>query len=115
MKNLLNFALLLVIGALNACGTQVALSGKAYSDYQNSLKPYSHYWQKPGVTLESRRQDSWNCGAGPTIYAADHVIFPPEVEKRERRAEEEGNLPAYYRLSSRWVECMKAKGYVWTK
>ena len=40
-----------------------------------NIKPYLHYWEKPAMTEESRREDSWSCGAGDTIYGADHVAF----------------------------------------
>lgn len=36
--------------ALAGCGTQVALSGRAYEEYQKSIKPYIEYWEKPGMT-----------------------------------------------------------------
>lgn len=113
MKKFLSFLLLILIGFLYGCGNQVALSGNAYDDYQKALKPYSHYWEKPEMTVESRRLDSWECGAGPTIYAADHLVFSPEAERAERKPEEDTNMPAHYRLSARWVECMRNKGYIW--
>ncbi len=83
--------------------------------YKPDIKPYIAYWQKEGMTEESRREDSWECGAARTIHAADHVVFPSEVEKAERRPDEHSDRPAHYRLSEKWVECMKAKGYRYVK
>ena len=100
---------------LVGCGTQIALSGKARSEYLKTIKPYAHYWENPEMMVEIRRLDSWECGAGPTIYAADYVVFSPEAETTERKPEEDTNMPAHHRLSARWVKCMKNKGYVWTK
>ncbi|MDX1573163.1 MAG: hypothetical protein R3341_04000 [Methylophaga sp.] len=115
MKTFLYFLFLMLMSGLYGCGNQVALSGKAYDDYQKALKPYAYYWEKPEMTLESRRLDSWECGAGPTIYAADNVVFSPETEAAERKPEEDTNMPANSRLSAKWVQCMKYKGYVWIK
>lgn len=100
---------------LTGCGTQVPLSGKAYDDYIKSIKPYSEYWVREGLTVEGRREDSWACGAARTVHGASHVIFSDEQEKAERRPEEKDNFAARRRLSQAWVECMKAKGYRYAK
>lgn len=100
---------------ITGCGIEPGLSGKSRSEYLESIKPYAHYWEKPEMTIQSRRLDSWECGAAPTIYAADHVVFLPETEAAERTPEEDTNMPAHHRLSAKWVECMKQKGYIWIK
>ncbi len=115
MKIYFKYLLIYFLGALNACGTQVTLSGKAYEEYQEALKPYLFYWEIPGKTIEGKRIDSWDCGAAPTVHAAEHVVFSPETINAEKRPEEERNKPAIDRLTVKWVECMKDKGYVWVK
>lgn len=97
------------------CGIEPALSGKARSEYLDSIKPYLHYWVKPGMTEESRRQDSWECGAATTEIAAEHVIFPDKVLENEKQAHETTDVPAINRLRDKWGDCMKEKGYeyVW--
>jgi hypothetical protein len=96
---------------LIGCGIEPALSGKARGDYLKSIKPYLQYWEKEGVTVEGRREDSWACGAARTVHGASHVIFSDEQEKAERRPGENNDFAARERLSRAWVECMKAKGY----
>jgi hypothetical protein len=76
-----------------------------------SIKPYAHYWVKEGVTVEEKRRDSWACGAGPSEFDADRVDFTPAQIKAERRPEEKNDFAARGRLSQRWVECMRSKGY----
>lgn len=97
------------------CGTQVALSGQAYEEYQKSIKPYIAYWEKHGMTEEGRRADSWACGAARTIHAADNVVFPPEAEKAERRPDEKNEMAAFWRLRNKWNQCMEGKGYIYRK
>ena len=41
-----------------------ALSGHAYDEYQKSIKAYVEYWEKPGMTQESRLKDWRACGGG---------------------------------------------------
>lgn len=115
MKMFLYFSLLMSVVVLYGCGNQVALSGKAYDDYQKALKPYAYYWQKPQMTVESRRLDSWDCGTAPTLHAAEHVVFSNEVILSEQRKGERDYQLARERLRMKWVECMKDKGYVWVK
>lgn len=80
-----------------------------------SIKPYAYYWENPEMIVESRQLDSWECGAGKTIYAAENVVFSPETINAEKISEEERDKPAIDRLTVKWVECMKDKGYVWIK
>jgi hypothetical protein len=55
------------------------------------------------MTRESRRNDSWACGALPTTYAADHAMV---TEGANQGGETD------LRLSKQWIACMKSKGYV---
>ncbi|MEW6099370.1 MAG: hypothetical protein AB1666_09320 [Pseudomonadota bacterium] len=76
-----------------------------------SIKPYLHYWEKPGMTEQSRLEDSWQCGAGPGRVWGESVQFSPEQERAEQRIDEKTVWPASARLKKAWVTCMRAKGY----
>ena len=65
--------------------------------------PFLAHWIKEDMTRESRRNDSWACGALPTTYAADHAMV---TEGKYQGGEMD------LRLSKQWVACMKSKGYV---
>lgn len=65
--------------------------------------PFLSHWIKNDMTKESRRNDSWACGALPTTYAADHAMVT-------EGANQGGEIDLH--LSRQWVVCMKAKGYV---
>jgi hypothetical protein len=65
--------------------------------------PFLSHWIKEDMTRESRRNDSWACGALPTTYAADHAMV---TEGANQGGETD------LRLSKQWVACMKSKGYV---
>lgn len=111
-RRILSGWLCLSVFLLSGCiNIEPALSGKAFDDYQKSIKAYIEYWEKPGMTVEGRRADSWACGAARTIHAADRVVFPPEVEKAEKRPDEKNEMAAFWRLRARWNQCMEAKGY----
>jgi len=97
--------------SLTGCGTQVPLSGKAFDDYQKSIKSYGEYWVKDGVTVEQKRRDSWGCGAAPNITAADRATFKPAEIAAARRPEDPNDIAAFGRLQDQWGQCMKAKGY----
>ena len=48
---------------LTGCNTTILVaSGKEFSDYQKSIKPYIAYWQKEGMTEEERLADWVACG-----------------------------------------------------
>ncbi len=101
------------IGNGNICGPQTP---RAYCDkeaYQRLMYPAPHgvKWIKEGMTRESRRSDSWACGAANTIYAADRVVFPEEDIQSARRPEDKDDFPALRRLTQQWRACMQSKGY----
>ena len=100
---------------LMGCGTQVPLSGRAYEEYQKSIKPYIAYWEKEDVTEEGRLRDSAACGASQAPAVVDDVMFPSEVLKAERRQSDTNELAAFWRLREKWSRCMEAKGYRYVK
>jgi hypothetical protein len=94
---------------LTGCGTQVALSGQAREDYLKSIKPYLHYWDKPGMINEVRGQDSLNCGGsngGPDFSAQQLNIV--------RQSEDKNDFAPRARLHHEWQRCMIKKGYRFT-
>ena len=97
---------------LTGCNTTVLVaSGKEFSDYLKSIKPYGEYWVKEGGTVEQRRQDAWACGAAPHNTGADHVTFTHAQINAELRSGETDMDIARSRLRKVWIECMKSKGY----
>jgi hypothetical protein len=101
---------------LAGCNTTILVaSGKEFSDYQKSIKPYLAYWQKEGMTEEGRRVDSAACGASQAPAVVNDVMFPSEVLKAERRQGDTNELAAFWRLREKWSRCMEAKGYRYVK
>jgi len=76
-----------------------------------NIKPYLHYWEKGSMTEDGRRADSRVCGAGATVYGADHVAFSREQASTEMKVNERDDLDARERLRDIWKSCMKNKGY----
>lgn len=72
-----------------------------------SIKPYLHYWEKPGATERIRRQDSLACGTANTPYAIENVVFAPPASRQ--LSDEE-----YTRLFHSWERCMLERGYRFT-
>ena len=73
--------------------------------------PFLAHWIKDDMTKESRRNDSWECGAAPTVYAADHVVFSKERFNEFKSSTEDWNQTER-RLSKQWRTCMQSKSYV---
>jgi len=75
-------------------------------------QPYGAHWVREGMTRESRREDSWACGAADTVVAADHVIFSKEQLAAARLPSDRDNfIGSHGRLMNQWQACMKSKGY----
>jgi len=98
MKSL--FALL-VCTILAGCGTQVPLRGQAREDYLKSIKTYGEYWDKPGMTKESWRQDWVACGG---MSDGGYVSGP-------RLNGETADFAASRRTARQLDACMTKKGY----
>lgn len=95
---------------LSGCNTTIQVaSGKEFSDYQKSIKPYLQHWEKPGWTVEGRRGDSAECGAGNT----DHVGFNNQARLKAARLPGETESQTETRLRQEWHACMRGKGYHW--
>lgn len=88
-----------------------ALYGKAFEEYQQSIKPYVQYWEKPGVTSQARREDARQCGTAGTDHAMEHVVFDKTTLMAARAEGETSDAGARTRLLYRWERCMLDKGY----
>ncbi|MRR28866.1 hypothetical protein EG834_00680 [bacterium] len=76
------------------------------------IKPYLHYWEKPGMTVEGRREDGTACGGG-----AQEAYIPSFTDEQERLARlpgEKDNFTVRARLFHNWERCMLKKGYRFT-
>lgn len=74
-----------------------------------NIKPYLHYWEKPGVTAEQRRQDGEACGGG--YREANMPSFSKEHLDEVRRRENVTQEVAYTKLHWQWQRCMLSNGY----
>jgi len=89
------------------------VSGKERTEYLNSIKPYGAHWVKEGMTRESRRDDSWACGAARTEPAANGPIFSDEDIALEKSAIDKNDYGPRGRLFDKWGKCMQSKGYAY--
>lgn len=93
---------------LTGCNTTVLVaSGKEFSDYQKAIKPRLQYYEKPGWTSETRRQDAAECGAIGNDDRAD--IDDERIKAVQLPGETEGQMRM--RLRQAWHACMVEKGY----
>ncbi len=105
MKQISILALSCLILSMTACGIEPALSGKAFDDYQKSIKPYIAYWEKPGITEESQLADWMACGGQPDgSFALD----------RKKRLPDESYDTFRTRLEFEFQRCMIGSGYLYT-
>lgn len=75
-----------------------------------NIKPYLHYWEKPEMTAEDRRQDSVICGAANTDYVMGFGQNRIKAAQRPRETDNETDT----RLFQEWKRCMIQKNYRWT-
>ena len=78
-----------------------------------NIKPYGAHWVKEGMTRESRRQDSWACGAVRTEIAANGPIFSDDDITLEKIAIDKNDYGPRGRLFDKWGRCMQSKGYTY--
>jgi hypothetical protein len=96
------------IGNGGICGPQTP---SAYCDreaYEKLAhpKPYLQYWMKENMTIEGRREDSFECGGSrrdsrPFSRGNEEQLMQPGETIWKTRE----------RLSIEWANCMKNKGY----
>ncbi len=102
------------IGPGGICGPQTPKIYCASEEERERVfnpPPYAAHWIKEGMTRESRRADSWACGAANTVYAADHVAYTEATMEAARLPHERNVIGAIGRLRDHWQACMAAKGY----
>ena len=107
-----------LIGCFASCATGDPLGMFAYWPHESfealtNPKPYGVHWIKEGSTQESRRTDSWDCGADQTLIAADHVIFSEEKRGAVRLPFDDNDYGPDGRLTKEWISCMSSKGYMY--
>ena len=90
------------------CLSEWCLGKEAYQKLYYP-KAYGEYWIKPGMTKETRSQDSIECGGstrGPD--------FSPQQTNAARQPEDKNDFATDTRLTKVWINCMKEKGYQYT-
>lgn len=74
--------------------------------FPTPVKPYLEYWEKPGMTVDSRIQASASCGGGQSNR--------PEPSQQKVKASQqngENHGQTYARLFNDWERCMIKNGY----
>jgi hypothetical protein len=104
------FGAIALLVLLTGCGI-----GGVWLDPSNAASrppdPFLSHWIKEGMTRENRRNDSWACGAAPTVYAADYAVFSREQYSGAKSVKEDSEIGE--RLRKQWMVCMESKGYVY--
>lgn len=72
-------------------------------------QPYGAHWIKEGMSKESRREDIAACGA----KGNESVNFPPHEIQAAKQPEDPNDIKAMGRVTKKWAECMRSKGYVY--
>lgn len=95
------------------CGPQTPIAYCDKEAYEKLAhpKPYGTHWVKEGMTEANRLNDTEACGSARSEY----VGFSKEKIESERRPEDPNDIAPYLRLRSAWSECMKSKGYAYSK
>lgn len=83
-----------------------SMTGMVLEKDLKSIKPHLQYYEKPGWTPETRRQDSAECSGPPNEY----IQFGSNTIKAAQRPGET-ERQTENRLSQEWHACMKEKGY----
>jgi hypothetical protein len=94
------------------CGPQTPAANCDREAYQKLMypKPYLQYWDKPAMTPEGRRQDSFECGGSRSDSRPfsrgneEELMQPGETIWKTRE-----------RLGIEWADCMKSKSYRYTE
>lgn len=88
---------------LTGCNTTILVATRL-----GESKPHLQYYEKPGWTSETRRQDAADCGASGD--SSDHAgIGSARIQAAQLPGETE--LYTEMRLRRAWHACMVDKGY----
>jgi hypothetical protein len=117
-NNLLKLLIALTAAAFSLAGCLYGqcINGPCALEHKRiveSIKPYGAHWAKEGMTRESRRVDSWACGAARTVIGAEHPVFPDDELKAAKLPSDLNDILANSRLTKKWATCMRDKGYVY--
>ena len=116
MKLISSLLIALSASTLNGCLYGQCMNGPCaleHSRIVKSVKPYGVHWVKEGMTTESRRDDSWACGAARTEPAANGPIFSNDDIALEKSVIDENDYEPRGRLFDKWGKCMQSKGYAY--
>jgi hypothetical protein len=118
LATIMLFTYLMLNGCSQSCavGDPFSLFTYCPKDAREKLfnpKPYGAHWVKEGMTRESRREDSWACGAARTVVGAEHPVFPSDQLRAAKLPTDLNNILAHSRLTKVWAACMQSKGYVY--
>jgi len=72
-------------------------------------QPYGAHWIKEGMTKESRREDIAACGG----KGDESVNFLPREIQAVKQPEDFNDVMAESRLTKKWANCMRNKGYIY--
>lgn len=101
------------LGNGRICGPQTPAAHcdkEAYERLKHP-KPFGAHFIKEGMTKESRREDIEACGA----KGNESVNFLPHEIQAAKQPEDPNDIKAMGRLTKKWAECMRSKGYVYLK
>jgi hypothetical protein len=111
----ISFLFLTLSSLASGCALgELSLTGEERVRYLQSIKPYLQYWEKPGIEIAARRQDSLQCGTARTDHAIEHVVFDKAVIDAAMLPGGASEATAYTKVMHRWERCMLAKGYLFT-
>ncbi|USX11996.1 hypothetical protein NHH88_20105 [Oxalobacteraceae bacterium OTU3CAMAD1] len=96
------YVILLVLSLTGGCSSGFGFVPMNLEPVKATLE----YWEKPGMTSESRLVESAQCGGGYTL----HTGFRPETIRAAQR-EGETERDTDFRLFHDWQRCMLKKGY----
>ncbi|WP_051412975.1 hypothetical protein [Methylophilus sp. 5] len=101
-------------GCYKSCATGDPLGLLTYCDKASQArlfnpKPYGAHWIKERMTKESRRVDIAACGA----KGNESVNFLPREIQAAKQSDDTNSISAEGRLTMRWAECMRDKGYAY--
>ena len=74
--------------------------------FPTPVKPYLEYWEKPGMTTDSRMQVSASCGGGLSDRPE-----PSQQQIKKFQKSDENNGQTFARLFRDWERCMIKNGY----
>jgi len=100
------------IGNGRICGFQTPAIDCDKAAYERLQKPYVEKWQKLGMTVAQRDQDTLSCGS--VIAGPGAPSFTRAALQAEEKPGDDLSDDAFTRLHRHWQRCMLKKGYHYT-